>query len=201
MFGSSIALYGARSDAMREADPVPADVSLYGMTKRLGEMLGERFRSSDGLEFVALRYSGVFGPGAATSPGMAQVRQRILQCARGEDVVVEGASGDERIHLTYVTDAAEATCRALLAPVPAHSIYNVAGPAENYVSLHELHALVGEIVPGTGRALWSGRARSAGLVDTTRIAADLGWRPAISLKEGLRQVLAPEPRGAARAVA
>ena len=201
VFGSSIALYGERSDAMRETDPVPADVSLYGMTKRLGEMLGERFRSSDGLEFVALRYSGVFGPGAATSPGMAQVRQRILQCARGEDVVVEGAGGDERIHLTYVSDAAEATCRALLGAAPAHSIYNVAGPAENHVSLRELHRLVCEIAPGAGRAIWSGRARSAGLVDTTRIAGDLGWTPAVSVKEGLRQLLAPEQRAAAREVA
>lgn len=189
VFGSSIAVYGERADVMREADPVPAHVSLYGMTKRLGELLGERFRSSHGLEFVALRYSGIFGPGEARSRGMAQVRERIFQCARGEDVVVEGASGDECIHLTHVSDAAEATCRALVAPQPRCSIYNVAGPAGNHVSLRELHALVRALVPGAGRATWSGRGRTAGPVETRRIEEDLGWTPSISLHKGLAELL------------
>ena len=189
VFGSSIAVYGDRSDAMRETDPLPHDVSLYGATKRLGEMLGERFRQRWGLEFVALRYSGVFGPGEAASAGMALVRQRILQCARGEDVRVEGACGDERSHLTHVDDAADATCIAVLGDAPARTLYNVAGPAENHVSLRELHALVSELVPDAGRALWSGRARSAGPVDISRIAEDFGWRPRVALKDGLRELL------------
>lgn len=189
VFGSSIAVYGERSDALRETDPLPDGVNLYGMTKRLGEVLGERYREKLGIEFVALRYSGVFGPGEAASAGMARVRQRILQCARGEDVRVEGACGEERSHLTHVDDAAEATCVALLGDPPARTVYNVAGPAGNYVSLIELHALLGEMVPGAGRALWSGRGRSTGPMDISRIDADLGWRPRVALRDGLRDLL------------
>jgi nucleoside-diphosphate-sugar epimerase len=199
VFGSSIAVYGERVDTMREDDSLPAGVSLYGMTKRLGEMLGERFRICFGLEFVALRYSGIFGPGEARSPGMAQVRERIFECARGADVVVEGASGDERIHLSHVSDAAEATCHALLGVAPKRSIYNVAGPAANHVSLRELHALVRKLVPEAGDAIWTGRARSAGPVDTARIAEDFGWAPAVSLEDGLRRLLVPHARTVARA--
>jgi UDP-glucose 4-epimerase len=190
VFGSSIAVYGERSDSMRETDPLPHTVNLYGMTKRLGEVLGERYRDLWGIEFVALRYSGVFGPGEAASAGMALVRQRILQCARGADVRVEGACGDEHSHLTHVDDAAEATCTALLGDAPAGALYNVAGPRQNYVSLRQLHALVGEMAPGAGRALWSGRGRTSGPVDTSRIAQDLGWRPRVALKDGLRGLLA-----------
>jgi len=191
VFGSSIAVYGERADLMRETDELPADASIYGVTKQLGESLGERFRELHGIDFVALRYSGIFGPGEAASPGMAQVRERIFQCARGEDVLVEGASGDERVHLTHVSDAAGATCAALLATTtPPHPVYNVAGPRENYVSLRELHALVCELVPGAGRAIWSAKAaHSAGPVDTSSIERDLGWRPRVSLREGLSNLL------------
>jgi nucleoside-diphosphate-sugar epimerase len=57
------------------------------------------------------------------------------------------------------------------------------------VSLRELHALVRALVPGAGRAIWSGRARTAGLVDTRRIEEDLGWTPSISLHKGLAELL------------
>ncbi|HZZ93238.1 MAG TPA: NAD(P)-dependent oxidoreductase [Usitatibacter sp.] len=195
VFGSSIAVYGERSDVMRETDEAAADANLYGITKQLAESLGERFRLRHGVHFVALRYSGVFGGAEAASSGMAQVRERIFQCAGGEDVRIEGASGDERVHLTHVSDAAAATCTALLGPVPPRVVYNVAGPAENYVSLRELHALVRELVPAAGRVTWGSKlARSAGPVDTSRIAEELGWRPAVSLRDGLKQTLASRVR-------
>lgn len=189
VFASSIAVYGERTDTMREEDAAPADLGVYGLTKRMGEALGQRFHASSNLEFVALRYSGVIGPGEATSAGMARVRQQIFDCARGRDVTIDGASGSEWVHLLHVADAAEATCVALLADAPARSIYNVAGPDDSYVSLQGLHDLVREIEPGAGRAIWSGRARSAGPVDVGRIGNDLGWRPTISLREGIRDVL------------
>lgn len=191
VLGSSIAVYGERSDLMRETDELPPDASIYGITKQLAEGLAERFRLRQGVQCVALRYSGVFGPGEAASAGMARVRQRILECARGRDVLIEGASGEERVHLTHVDDAAEATCAALLGSVsPPRLAYNVAGPAANYVSLRELHALVCELAPGSGRAIWSSQlARSAGPVDISRAAEDLGWRPAVPLREGLRETL------------
>jgi len=196
VFGSSIAVYGERFNLMRETDELPPDATLYGITKQLAESWGERFRLRHGVHFIALRYSGIFGGGEPASAGMAQVRQRIFDCARGEDVKIEGASGEERVHLTHVSDAAEATSKALLAEMPPPRIaYNVAGPDENYVSLAELHAILCELVPRAGRAIWSNQVvRSAGPVDTSCIAEDLGWRPAVSLRDGLREWLAFHPQ-------
>jgi nucleoside-diphosphate-sugar epimerase len=190
VFGGSIASYGERADLMREEDPPVAATGLYGMTKRLGEMLGSRYAALHGLTFVSLRYGGVFGPVEVKSAGMALVRQRIKETARGKDVVVEGASGSERFHLTHVTDAAGATVAALTHPKPAHQVYNVAGPPDNYMSLEEMHAAVRRLVPGAGKAIFSGRARSAGPVDTTRLRADLGFSPAVSVEAGLASDLA-----------
>lgn len=186
VFGSSIAAYGERADLMREDDPPSAQTGLYGMTKRLGEMLGERYAALHALQFVALRYAGVIGPGKVHSPGMALVRQRIKECALGGDVPIEGAGGDERVHLTHVSDAAEATCRALRHPRPRYLVYNVGGPPENYLSLREFHAAVRKLVPSAGAALWRGKGRSSGPVDTSRMREDLGFAPAVGVAAGLR---------------
>lgn len=186
VFASSIAAYGERGDLMREDDPPAARTGLYGMTKRIGEMLGERYADLHGLEFVALRYAGVFGPGEVSSPGMALVRQRIKECAAGRDVEIEGVSGEERSHLTHVADAAEATCRAALHPAPRYRVYNVGGPAQNHMRLRDFHAAVRALAPGAGNALWRGRGRDSGPVDLTRMRDDLGLAPAVTVEAGLR---------------
>jgi len=190
VFGGSIASYGERHDLMREDDPPAGATGLYGMTKRLGEMLGARYAALHAMTFVSLRYGGVFGPVEVKSAGMALVRQRIKETAKGKDVLIEGAEGSERFHLTHVSDAANATLAALTHPRPAHPIYNVAGPEENYCSLQEMHAAVRRIVPGAGNANFSGRGKSAGPVDTSRMRADLGFTPSVSLEEGLRSDIA-----------
>jgi nucleoside-diphosphate-sugar epimerase len=195
VFGGSIASYGERADLMREEDPPVAATGLYGMTKRLGEMLGSRYAALHGLTFVSLRYGGVFGPVEVKSAGMALVRQRIKETARGKDVVVEGANGSERFHLTHVNDAAGATVAAITHPKPAHQVYNVAGPPGNYMSLEEMHAAVRRLVPDAGKAIFSGRARSAGPVDTTRLREDLGFAPAVSVEAGLAFDLRSMVRG------
>lgn len=189
VFGGSIASYGERADLMREDDPPVAATGLYGMTKRLGEMLGARYAALHGLTFVSLRYGGVFGPVEVKSAGMAMVRQRIKETARGEDIAVEGANGTEQSHLTHVIDAAGATLTALTHPKPAHQIYNVAGPEANYMSLLEMHAAVSRIAPKAGRPLFNGRGKSSGPVDTSRLRADLGFVPSVSVEQGLAKDL------------
>lgn len=186
IFGSSISAYGERDDLMNETDPPSVNTGLYGMTKRLGEMLGERYAALYGLKFIALRYCGIFGPGEVSSAGMALVRQQIKSTASGRDVLVEGASGNERIHLTHVTDAAAATLRALQHPEPKYTIYNVAGPDQNYQTLKDFHLAVREIAPNAGNVVWLGQARSAGPADTRRLREDLGFQPSVSLQAGLK---------------
>jgi UDP-glucose 4-epimerase len=189
VFGGSIASYGERADLMREDDPPVSATGLYGMTKRLGEMLGARYAALHGLTFISLRYGGVFGPVEVKSAGMALVRQRIKETARGKDVVVEGAAGTERFHLTHVTDAAGATLAALTCTKPAYQIYNVAGPDANYMSLQDMHACVRKLVPSAGGAVFQGRGKSSGPVDTSKLRRDLGFAPSVSVEQGLERDL------------
>ncbi|MGD9829035.1 MAG: NAD-dependent epimerase/dehydratase family protein [Hyphomicrobiaceae bacterium] len=190
VMASSIAAYGERHDLMREDDPAPASLSLYGETKRLGELLGQRYQQLHGLEMVALRYSGVIGPGGVAGRGMALARHLLIGTANGGDVHLDFVSGEETCHLTHVDDAVAVTVAAIRHPAPRHAVYNVAGPDANFVSLRDLHAAVRRQRPAAGRASFSGRARSAGPVDTTRLREDLGVTPAVGLADGLAAILA-----------
>lgn len=185
VFGSSIAVYGQRSDLMRESDSPRGEVNLYGATKHLGEVLGRKFAERLDFEFVALRYSGIIGPGVASSAGMASIRQSILRASLGEDVDVEGACGDERVQVTHVNDAAQATALAVTGPSPRRTVYNIAGPGSNYASLRELYQLVCAAAPGAGHVKWHGRGISAGPVDTTAFFEDFGFVPSISLESAV----------------
>lgn len=195
IFASSNAAYGERHDLMREDDPAPVNLSFYGETKRLGENMGLRYKQLHGLEFVALRYSGVIGPVAVASRGMAFARQCLINTADGREANLDFVSGDETCHLTHVDDAVAGTLAAISHPSPSYTVYNVAGPDGNFVSLRELHDAVRRHSPGAGKATFSGRARSAGPVDTTRLRQDLGVAPAIDLARGIAAILGPAPRG------
>jgi nucleoside-diphosphate-sugar epimerase len=80
--------------------------------------------------------------------------------------------GHQRLHLLHHADAAQAVLRALHAPGVDGRVYNAAD--ESPVTAVELHALNGVPFPDrpAGEAdLWHG------IVDTTRIRRELGFRP------------------------
>ncbi len=185
VFGSSVAAYGKRIDVLREDDPPSAQCSLYGETKRFGEILGCKYSDLYGLQFIALRYSGVFGPGLVHGNGMAKARAVIKSTATGRDVTLSHASGDEVCHLTYLPDAVEATIAAILCPAPRYHLYNVAGPEENHLSLRGFHAEVRHAAPGAGNVTFDGQGNSAGRLDLSRMRDDLNFYPRFTVAAGL----------------
>lgn len=185
VFASSVAAYGLRSDTLRESDPPVAACSFYGETKRFGEILGAKYADLHGMEFLSLRYSGVFGPGPVHGRGMALARAELKATASGQNVSLDYVSGDEVCHLTHLSDAVNATFAAIRHPAPSHRIYNIAGPEENHISLREFHAAVQAVIPSAGEAKFTGHGRSGGFMDISRMRDDLGVVPKISVREGL----------------
>lgn len=194
VFASSSAAYGIRSDRLLEDAPISADISLYGMTKLMGERLGTRYGEVHGLGFVALRYSAVFGPGEVKSPGMAKVLKDIESTIDGRDVTITDVAGELERSLCYVKDAAAATVLALDHPKPTHRLYNVGGPDGNYAPLRAFHEAIRRAAPGAGRVTFTGRGRQAGLVDTSRIRTDLGFAPRFDIAAGVGDLLAEQAR-------
>jgi len=129
-----------------------------------------------------LRYFSVFGPRQRPDMAFPRIVAALLD---GTPFELYGDGGHSR-GFTYVDDVVAATVAAM-ERAPAGAVYNVGGGAE--VSMLEAIAAFEEVagrpldvrptatVPGDQR-----RSRA----DTSRIEAELGWRPETPFEQGIR---------------
>jgi nucleoside-diphosphate-sugar epimerase len=183
VFASSSSVYGDADRYPTPEDVVPRPVSPYGVTKLCSEQLVMAYRRSAGIDARCLRYFTVYGP--RQRPDMAF--SRFIAAAReGHPIEVYG-DGSQVRDFTFVSDAVEATIRAGAVDEPAAAIFNVGGGSR--VTLRGVIGLLGEILgaPVAVRNLpaQAGDVRETG-ADLARAGAVLGWRPTVSLEEGLR---------------
>ena len=132
VFGSSLSIYGSCSPDhfVSESDrAAPEDV--YGAAKLYVERLGQAFTGSGTLQFVSLRIGRIVGPGArSTTSAWRSAIFDLLQTGHPTHLTLPYV-GSERVLLLHVQDAADALMTLLLAPRPAHSIYNA--PCESWL--------------------------------------------------------------------
>ena len=185
VYASSSSVYG---DA--EAYPCYEDAkptrprSPYGVTKRACEKLAEVYAGM-GLPTVGMRYFTVYGP--RQRPDMAI--RRLCEAATGGPRFTLRGDGSQVRDFTHVDDAVDATVRALTAERP-YPVLNVGGGVQASMTdlIRELGRLTGRRVPVDRQPAQIGDVRrTAG--DTSRAWECLGWRPRVSLRDGLRSEL------------
>jgi UDP-glucuronate 4-epimerase len=183
VLASSSSVYGNATDQPISEDAPTRPYSPYGVTKLAMEHLASAYGANWGLSTVVLRYFTLYGPGQR--PDMA-LHRFIAAVAAGRPVPVYG-DGDQVRDFTYVSDAAAATIAAVEADVAPASVFNVAGGSPT--TANDLLDLVAEHV---GRPLITRHLPTqAGDVRATHGAIDraralLGWRPEVSLDDGVK---------------
>jgi UDP-glucose 4-epimerase len=161
---------------------------VYSASKILAEEAGRQFAESFGLEFVALRFSTIYGPGKKARHGPIGVYSRIIENAMlGVPTVVE-KGGDERDDLVYVRDVAQGIVRALTADRVGHWVYNMGGGG--VCSLGDFAAAVRQVLGDVRIDIGGGRDPLGlgpiyGRLDITRAARDLGYAPEYDLARGI----------------
>ena len=188
VFASSGTVYGPQQVGLIDENcPILPNISLYGATKFLCEVLLERYYRVYGIPFIALRYWGVFGPGEVRSPGMAEVFKKIESTILGKDVIIEDVGAEERRHFTFVKDTAQATVKALFSEKNIHKVFNVAGGEENYVTFAEFHRTIKKLLPSAGEAIFKGKGQDRGMVDISLAQTELGYCPEYNLERGIQE--------------
>lgn len=154
----------------------------YARTKRLAEHAYANLAAERGIELVILRLSQVYGPGDR-SPKL--VPAFIRAAVRDGKLPRLDGTGTELRDLVHVDDVAAAAECALAGPP---GTYNVATGRSLPVSEvpRILSALTGLPEGGCGG---SATGKPSYSFDISRIRRDLGFEPAISLEQGLRNTL------------
>ena len=191
VFTSSRGAYGGLTGSAAHPTYVPVaedhplrPAAVYDVCKVAAEGIGRNYAKDRGLEFVALRFSTIFGPGKTLRHKNYGIVSRVIEDGLA-GVPVRVAGGDQQDDMIYVEDAAEAILAAANAAKPAYTEYNISN-GRGY-TLHDLAAAVRalrpdadiEIRPGLNYMGWD--TNYAGVLDNRRASADLGFRPSFDL--------------------
>jgi nucleoside-diphosphate-sugar epimerase len=185
LLASTSSIYGAENPMpCSEDQDTSRPVSPYAASKKAAEALCHTYHFLHGLDVTVLRYFTVYGPAGRPDMSVFRFTQGICE---GTPVHVYGDGSMSR-DFSYVDDIARGTVAAL-APL-GYEIINLGGDQPHKVT--ELIRLIEkrlgrsaeiafeEAHPADIRATWA---------DVRKAEKLLGWRPQVSLEEGISRTV------------
>jgi UDP-glucose 4-epimerase len=189
LFASSGAIYADSPLPLNEENPV-GPVDIYGWSKWFAEELCRWHASASGLKTTICRVFNNFGPRETNAHIVPEI---IGQLKQGRRLRL----GNTKPRRDYIHTADTAKSFRLLAKIPHAGCQTVNVANGEDASVDELIALLSELLgePITVEVDFS-RFRKADKLtqkaDITRLRQLLAWQPEVSLRDGLRQLLAYE---------
>ncbi|MGQ9461983.1 MAG: SDR family oxidoreductase [Candidatus Fervidibacter sp.] len=188
VFASSSSVYGDMPTLPKREDMTPNPKSPYALSKLVGEHLCRLFWELYGLETVSLRYFNIFGPRQDPASQYAAVIPRFVTALlKGERPVIYG-DGEQTRDFTFVENCVQANLLAATKPNVAGEVFNVGAGVQT--SVNDLFRLIRSLIgadevepiyvpPRPGDVRHS-------LAEITKAERLLGYKPVISLEEGLK---------------
>ena len=206
VFASSSSVYGANKKVPYSTeDQVDHPVSLYAATKKSNELLAYSYGKLYGIPVTGLRFFTVYGP--MGRPDMAYFG--FTNKLRAGDTIQIFNYGNCKRDFTYVDDIVEGVKRVMQAapekkngedglPIPPYAVYNIGNShPENLLEFVDIlqqelisagvlpedydfdaHKKLVPMQPGDVPVTYA---------DTAALEEDFGFKPQISLREGLRK--------------
>ena len=165
----------------------PAD--LYGVTKVCSETLGNYYRKRYGVEFVALRYPSIYGPGKQARHGVLALYGKIIEDAMAGREVSIPRGGDQRNDAVYVGDVAHSVVLALNAGGLTQWTFNI-GTGQG-VTLKDFAVVLRRFFPATkidigpGLDFREGYKQSYCVFDIGKAREQLSYAPRYDLERGI----------------
>jgi len=201
VFTSSKAVYGEISGeyAPPQCQPVREDhpkqpVDLYGSIKVCCEELGRYYRQTYGIEFIALRFVSIYGPGKEARHGPLSFYGQLIEKARRGEQWDIPQGGDQLNDAVYVGDVARAVYLAIKAPTPKEWIFNIgtgtASTPRDFLNVAAKLFPDHKINLGPGPSKLGRSKQSYCVFDISAAGKNIGYEPAYDVERGVRDYVA-----------
>jgi len=155
----------------------------YALAKRMGEELVEHWAQLYNLPAISLRFFNVYGTRSRTSGTYGAVFGVFLAQKLANKPYTVVGDGNQTRDFTYVTDIVSALIAAAESE-KTNKIYNVG--SDTTVSVNKIVELLGGDKVNIPKRPGEPDCTYA---DITKIKDELGWRPTISIEEGVEKIL------------
>ncbi len=191
VFASSSSVYGMNEKVpYNEEDKVDTPVSLYAASKKSNELMAHCYSKLYGIQCIGLRFFTVYGPWGR--PDMSPVL--FANALREGKAIKVFNNGDMIRDFTYIDDIVEGTIHTINKDIPedkrengvAYRIYNIgcSHPVKLMDFISELEKAYGEEAQKEFLPMQPGDVYQTN-ADTSRLEAEMGYKPHVSLHEGL----------------
>ena len=194
VFVGSRLQYGQVETMPVAEDAAKVPTSLHAIHKATVEEYLHLYRRLYGLRFAAARVTNPFGPGQPGGRTDYGIVNRLIHLALTDQPLTIYGDGAQRRDYVHVSDVVDALLCLAGSEASDGRVYNI-GSGTGTRMVDVAHLIVD--VVGSGRVAhvpWPASARQVEtgdfVADISRIRHELGWSPAIGLRDGLERTVA-----------
>lgn len=190
VYAGSSSTYGDNTSLPKVEEKIGAPLSPYSVTKYVNELYADVYTKNYGVASIGLRYFNIFGPKQNINGPYAAVIPLFIRALLENQSPMINGDGSYSRDFTFISNAVDAIMLALFTEDKnaINQVYNIAGGEQ--MSLNDVFKILraeagAEIEPeyGPGR---SGDVLHV-LADISKAGSLLGYKPAVSIKEGLQE--------------
>lgn len=183
VFTSSCAVYGEtpEGESSKETDPITPSTP-YGFAKAWAEDYLRWHSNRYGYNTTVVRFPNIYGTGS-----QAVITKVLERIQANQPVIIEG-DGQQVRDFLYVTDAAAGITAAIESG--KSGTYNISTGTE--LTIAELVAVLGKATnstPEIERKPANPFTQRRTVLDPTKAANELGWKPATAFADGLAEMI------------
>jgi UDP-glucose 4-epimerase len=186
--------YGRQAIQPVSEEQSPDPLCLHAIHKLTVEKYLRLYGSLFGLRYTVARVTNPYGPGQPQGRTAYGVVNRLIQLALAAATLPIYGDGTQRRDYIHVDDLVSALVSLAESPASDGRAFNV-GSGEGTRMIDMAHAIID--LAGGGRVehvAWpalAGQIETGDFVaDVSRMRAELGWAPAIALRDGLQKTIA-----------
>jgi nucleoside-diphosphate-sugar epimerase len=188
IFASSAAIYGDKKRLPIRETFSSRPVSMYGLSKVIGERMCSFFALDQSFSTICLRISNMYGPGQGPNFVIPDLIHKSFK-----QKIVEVANPTSTRDFVYVNDVVEAVAKCVSIASRGSEVFNIGSGIET--SIREISQLIAQL---SGRVIIFKRRHehaSRSVLDISKASKGLAWEPKVTLESGLRKTWKSEERG------